>query len=312
MFCSSIVFFFYRCKDCDDFVANMTRIHVFPGEGSQKVGMGKELFERFPEQVAVADAELGYSVLTLCLRDPLNQLNQMQFAQPALFVVNALTFLNHLFETGKLPGLIAGHGLGEYNALFAAGVFDFQTGVRLVKHRANLLARAPGGGMAAVVGLIPDQIREALAAAGLNSIDIARLNSRSETVISGPEKDLETSRMVLERAGAQAFERLLVSIAFHSRYLSEAEHDFGVFLASFLFAEPRIPVISNVTARLYDSSQIKQLLARQITQPVRWTESIEWLLQQPEAEFTEMGPGSVLTELIRRIKLENQALPARR
>lgn len=115
--CSSTVFFFTRCVDCDDFTSNMTRIYVFPGEGSQKVGMGKELFERFPEQVAIADAELGYSVLNLCLRDPLNQLNQMLFAQPSLFVVNALTFLNHLFETGKLPGLVAGHGLGEYNAL---------------------------------------------------------------------------------------------------------------------------------------------------------------------------------------------------
>ena len=227
-------------------------------------------------------------------------------------MVNALTFLNHLSETGKLPVFVAGHSLGEYNALFAAGVFDFRTGVRLVKQRAVLMARASGGGMAAVVGLIPEQIRQALAAAGLNSIDIANLNSRTQTVISGPEKDLGTSQTILEQAGAQLFKRLPVSAAFHSRYMAEAEQDFGAFLESFVFAEPRIPVVSNVTARLHESSQIKQMLARQITQPVRWTESIQWLLQQPDAEFLELGPGNVLAGLIRRIKMETPALPAAR
>lgn len=295
-----------------DGLEHVTRIYVFPGQGSQKVGMGEGLFDRFPEQIAIADAELGYSLPNLCLRDPSNQLNQTLFTQPALFVVNALTFLNHLSESGKLPVFVAGHSLGEYNALFAAGVFDFRTGVRLVKQRAVLMARASGGGMAAVVGLIPEQIRQALAAAGLNSIDIANLNSRTQTVISGPEKDLGTSQTILEQAGAQLFKRLPVSAAFHSRYMAEAEQDFGAFLESFVFAEPRIPVVSNVTARLHEPSQIQKMLARQITQPVRWTESIQWLLQQPDAEFLELGPGNVLAGLIRRIKMETPALPAAR
>jgi trans-AT polyketide synthase, acyltransferase and oxidoreductase domains len=270
--------------------------------------MGAELFERFPEQVRIADAEVGYSVVDLCLRDPSNRLNQTLFTQPALYVVNALSLLNHLLETGKLPRFVAGHSLGEYSALFAAGVFDFQTGVRLVKKRADLMARASGGAMMAVIGLTPNQIQQALATAGLNSIDIANLNSPSQTVISGPENDLETSQTILERAGAQLCKRLAVSAAFHSRYMTEAEQNFGTFLESFGFAEPRIPVVSNVTARPHESSQIKQMLARQITRPVRWTESIQWLLQQPEAEFLELGPGNVLAGLIRRIKMETPAL----
>ena len=274
--------------------------------------MGEELFDRFPAQVAIANAELGYSIPDLCLRDPSNQLNQTLFTQPALFVVNVLSFLNHLFETGKLPRFVAGHSLGEYNALFAAGVFDFQTGVRLVKQRAILMARASGGGMAAVVGLTADQIRQALAATGLNSIDLANLNSPSQTVISGPEKDLQSSQITLEKAGAQLFKRLPVSAAFHSRYMAEAEYHFGAFLQPFAFAEPRIPVVSNVTARLHDPSQIKQMLTRQITQPVRWSESIQWLLQQPDPEFLELGPGNVLTGLVRRIKMETPPLPPAR
>lgn len=271
--------------------------------------MGEKLFDLFPEQVAIADAELGYSVPDLCLRDPRNQLNLTQFTQPTLFVVNALTFLNHLCETGKLPELVAGHGLGEYNALFAAGVFDFQTGVGLVKQRANLMARPYVGGMAVVVGLVPEQIQQALGAAGLKSIDIASLNSCNQTVISGPEHDLEFSRTTLEQAGAQRFERLPVSGAFHSRYMVEAKRDFGEFLESVLFSEPRIPVISNVTAQLHDSLQIKQMLTRQITDPVRWTESIQWLLGQPDPEFLELGPGDLLTRLIHQIKTETQVLP---
>ena len=282
----------------------MTRIYLFPGQGSQKVGMGADLFFRFPEQVAIADSELGYSVADLCLRDASNQINQTQFTQPTLFVVNALIFLNHLVETGKLPQFVAGHSLGEYNALFAAGVFDFHTGVKLVKQRANLMSRAVGGGMAAVIGLTPDQIRRALDASGLSSLDVANLNSPSQSVISGPEKDLETSQAVLELAGAQLWKRLPVSAAFHSRYMTEVEREFEAFLELFEFAESRIPVLSNVTAQLHGHSNIKKMLARQITQPVRWTESMQWLLGQPEPDFLELGPGTVLTGLLRRIKME--------
>ena len=144
----------------------MTRIYLFPGQGSQKVGMGEGLFLRFPAQVAEADAILGYSIAELCLSDPSKQLNLTAFTQPALFVVNALSFLDRLVLTGELPDFVAGHSLGEYNALFAAGVIDFSTGVSVVRERARLMARESGGAMAAVIGLTADQIRQVDIAGG--------------------------------------------------------------------------------------------------------------------------------------------------
>ncbi|HEY0789421.1 MAG TPA: ACP S-malonyltransferase [Chthoniobacterales bacterium] len=285
-----------------------TRIYVFPGQGSQKVGMGAELFGRFTELVATADAELGYSIEELCLRDSSSRLNQTQFTQPALFVVNALSYLNHLLETGRLPRFVAGHSLGEYNALFAAGVFDFRTGIRLVQRRAHLMAKASGGGMAAVIGLSVDQIHRACGLAGVTGIDIANLNSPNQVVISGPEPDLAAVQPDLERAGAQLIRRLPVSAAFHSRYMAEAGRVFQGFLEGVTFHEPRIPVISNVTARPYQLAETKEVLARQITHAVRWVESVQWLLLQPEPDFLELGPGNVLTGLIRRIKTEGNRL----
>ena len=219
------------------------------------MGMGEGLFERFPEQVAIADAELGYSIEELCLRDPNQQLNQTQYTQPALFVVSALTYLARLADTGEQPDAVAGHSLGEYTALFAAGVFDFATGIKLVKQRAHLMSQASGGAMAAVIGLSVGQIRAALENAGVTSIDVANYNSLAQTVISGPEADIVASQAVFEGAGAKMFVRLPVSAAFHSRYMAEAEKEFARFLEGFEFAEPKVPVYSNVTAAPHQRSE---------------------------------------------------------
>jgi len=280
----------------------MSKIFLFPGQGSQEKGMGAGLFEEFPEETAAADRLLGYSIQELCLEDPDRFLAQTQFTQPALYVVNGLTYMKRVKETGEAPDFVAGHSLGEYNALLAAGVFDFRTGLQLVQKRGELMSQATGGGMAAVVGLTAERIRGVLDQASFSSVDVANLNTPDQTVISGQERDIQAVKSVFEEAGARRFIPLKVSGAFHSRYMETARAAFERFLADFDFPLPQIPVISNLHARPYLPNQTQGNLCGQITHPVRWTESIQYLLQQPDPIFEELGPGKVLTRLTRKIQ----------
>ena len=168
----------------------MSQVFVFPGQGSQKLGMGAELFSEFKDLVAEADSILGYSLEELCIEGPIERLSQTQFTQPALFAVNAMTYLKHLEETGQQAVCTAGHSLGEYNALYAAGVFDFTTGLKLVQKRGEIMSKVEGGGMAAVLGMDPDIIQKTLDDSGFSSIDIANLNSPKQTVLSGMKEDV--------------------------------------------------------------------------------------------------------------------------
>ncbi|HSP81905.1 MAG TPA: acyltransferase domain-containing protein, partial [Myxococcaceae bacterium] len=161
---------------------------VFPGQGSQKLGMGRELFERHSALVERAEAVLGYSLREVCEDE---RLHQTQYTQPALFVVNALHWLEWREREGREPDGAAGHSLGEYDALFAAGAFDFETGVRLVRKRGELMGQARDGGMAAVIGLAPERTREVLARLGVDSLDVANDNAPTQHVLSGPKPDLE-------------------------------------------------------------------------------------------------------------------------
>jgi malonyl CoA-acyl carrier protein transacylase len=275
--------------------------YLFPGQGSQQVGMGKDLFGSFPRELAAAQAVLGWSIEELCLRDsPPGALQNTAYTQPALFVVSALTYLKKLQETGRPPDFAAGHSLGEYSALFAAGVFDFQTGLQLVQRRGALMARVSGGAMAAVIGMPPDRIAAVLAAERLEGVDIANLNSPDQTVISLVKADLDRVQPALVRGGARAVIPLNVSGAFHSRYMADARREFEAFLQPYSFAEPRFPVVSNVEARPYRHGDAKRLLAGQITSPVRWSDTIHYLLAQPGIAFEEIGPGAVLTGLLKK------------
>ena len=162
--------------------------YVFPGQGSQARGMGKDLFSAFPNEINAANQILGYPIDKLCLEDSQDQLNKTNYTQPALYVVNALSFLKKMQETGTKPDYVAGHSLGEYNALFAAGVFDFETGLRLVQKRGELMSQANGGGMAATVGLKHDNIETLLQKGNLETVSIANYNSYTQIVISGPKE----------------------------------------------------------------------------------------------------------------------------
>jgi len=282
----------------------LTRIYVFPGQGSQHKGMGMDLFERYPDLVRQAETQLGYSLATLCLEDPHDRLTQTEFLQPALYVVSALTYLQKCETEKTAPDYVAGHSLGEYAALFAAGCFDFLTGVKLVQMRGLLMSKVSGKGMAAVIGLPPVKIREVLQSSSKGTIDIANYNSYNQTVIAGPVEDIAGVKSALESAGARAVIPLNVSAPFHSRYMRDAQRQLETFLAGFSFSDPKIPVISNYRALPYEAGRARETLAEQVANPVRWLETVLYLLRLPDPAFEEIGPGTVLARLIAQIQKE--------
>lgn len=276
--------------------------YVFPGQGAQKKGMGEGLFEKYPKIIEIADQILGYSIEELCSENPSNQLRQTQFTQPALYTVNVLTYLDKLDNGAPQPDFVAGHSLGEYCALFAAGAFDFATGLKLVQKRGTLMAQAKDGGMAAIIGLSEWEIENTLRFNDFQTIDIANINSPSQVVISGSKQDIEAAQDAFE--GRARYIVLNVGGAFHSRLMMDAWRQFGQYMQQFVFSDIKIPVISNVQARPYMDENIHQLLTDQITHPVKWSASIQYLLERDVHEFIEVGPGNILSKLIATIENE--------
>lgn len=290
---------------------------VFPGQGSQKRGMGQGLFDEVCEFAAVekdVDTILGYSLRKLCLEDSDNRLKETQFTQPSLYIVNALHYYKAVSE-GERPAYVAGHSLGEYNALLAAGVFDFLSGLRIVKKRGELMSKARNGGMGAVIGLSAGTVERLIQENGLTNIDVANFNSPSQVVLSGPVEDIKHAGPIFEKGGARMYMPLQVSAAFHSRYMADAAKEFADFLSPMFFAAPQIPVIANATAEPYPShnasESIKSLLVKQITHSVQWMQSIRFISSQGIQQFREIGPGNVLTRLVQQIQQENrECVPA--
>lgn len=277
---------------------NMKTI-LFPGQGAQFKGMGKELFGTYPKQTEKASEILGYSIEELCLEDPNKQLALTQFTQPALYVVNALNYLKKQEEEPGTVDFFIGHSLGEYNALLAAGAFDFETGLKLVQKRGKLMGKASGGGMAAVLGVKADDIKTVLDDNALTDIDLANYNMSTQTVISGTTESIKNAQKIFREKKMRCIP-LNVSAAFHSRYMRDAQKEFAEFLKQFKFSGLKTPVIANATARPYDDSKLTTTLSDQIASSVLWTESIRYLMGRGEMEFVEIG-SAILTKMVTEI-----------
>lgn len=290
------------------------RAFLFPGQGAQRLGMGEALFAAFPDLTRQADAILGYDIALLCRDGPLEKLGQTQFTQPALYVVNALNHLRHVEDTGERPDFLLGHSVSEYVALFAAGVLDFATGLSLVARRGALMAEARGGGMAAVIGLEAEAIEDIIRREGLADIHPANFNTPRQVVVSGRRDAIVPAEARFLAAGASHYVVLPVSGAFHTPFMAEAQRQFGADIAAATFAPQRVPVISNVTARPHVDADIRARMVEQITAPVRWSESLRYLLAKGVsfADTVEIGPEGppVVRPMFRRTESEAGPLDA--
>ncbi len=272
--------------------------YVFPGQGSQRPGMGAGLFEKFPRLTAMADQILGYSIERLCLESEPMKLAQTEYTQPAIYVVSCLDYLRKVSETGRRPDFIAGHSLGEYAALFAAGAYDFITGLKLVQARSRATRNAPDGGMAAVIGMAQAAAQRLIdESPELDGLDIANDNSPIQLVLSGPGRAIAAAEAAFERAGAK-FIPLPITGPFHSRHMHRARMEFEAAIARFRFHQPLVPVIANSDVRPLDANRIAAHLGRQITHGVRWTETVRYLLSEGVTEFCEIGGTEILGKLV--------------
>jgi [acyl-carrier-protein] S-malonyltransferase len=291
-------------------VSEETRIGLlFPGQGSQAVGMGRDLVERFPEareSFAEADEALGFALSRLCWEGPEEELTLTRSAQPALLVHSAAVW-RVLERAGVRPVAAAGHSLGELSAYFAAGSLGFADAVRTVRRRGELMfesGQARPGTMAAVLGL-DDAVVEGVCreASSEESVVVpANFNTPGQVVISGDVEAVERASALLVSAGARKVTGLNVSGAFHSPLMAPAEAGFDEHLRTLELRDPAFPVVSNVTANpVAEATEAGLLLVRQLTSPVRWADSVRTLLQLGVTHFLEVGPGKVLTGMLKRI-----------
>lgn len=299
--------------------------YLFPGQGSQYVGMGSDL-STFPSAQAVfaqADHILGFALSSsnigstktlsqLCFQGPSETLNDTLNTQPAILVtsVAALRVLEEQRQEQGLdePAYVAGHSMGEFSALVACGALSFEDGLRLVRERGRLMKQADEqspGGMAAVLGLERESLGAICARAREQSgeyVGVANDNCPGQIVISGASDALELAMKLAREQKAKRVIRLAVSIAAHSPLMTEAAAEFRRALDATEFREPAIPLVANATAGpLTDPDGIRDALGRQLTSPVRWSESVRWMIEQGVTRFVEVGPKEVLTGLLRRI-----------
>jgi len=279
---------------------------IFPGQGSQKVGMGQTFLEKDPTNNDLfehADQILNFSLSKMIAEGPDSQLTKTSIAQPALLLVSTM-IQQELLREGIEPSVVAGHSLGEYSALVAAGALSLDDALTLVHERGKLMEEADpagDGSMAAVLGLKKETISEKLAKVD-HIVDLANLNCPGQIVISGSKLGIEQVTPILKDAGAKRIIPLNVSGPFHSRLMKPAAESYRDILAEVNFSSLTVPIYSNVTAqKINEHSEIKELLIQQLYSPVRFEEIIEQLLQENLDAIVEVGSGKVLSGLVKRV-----------
>ncbi len=280
---------------------------LFPGQGSQHTGMGLEMAEAFPaarEVFRIADEVLGFALSELCWNGPEEELRQTVNAQPAILVHSLAVWAVARHDLAGRVRFAAGHSLGEFSAYAAAGALDFADAVRLVRRRGELMAAVRAGSMSAIVGLEPEAVEDICenVAAESGIVVAANFNSPGQIVISGETAAVERAGELAKAAGARMVKPLAVSGAFHSPLMAEAEAGLRAELDQVSLRDPAFPVISNVTAEpVGEAATARRTLIEQLTSPVRWTQSVLRIAQGGVDRFVELGPGRVLTGLLKRI-----------
>ncbi|HIE0429854.1 TPA: ACP S-malonyltransferase [Serratia marcescens] len=282
---------------------------VFPGQGSQAVGMLAESAAQFPiveETFGEASSALGYDLWQLVQQGPAEELNKTWQTQPALLAASVAIFRVWQQQGGKAPALMAGHSLGEYSALVCAGVLDFKAAIRLVELRGKLMQEAVPegtGAMYAIIGLGNDAIAKACEESAQGQVvSPVNFNSPGQVVIAGNKEAVERAGAACKAAGAKRALPLPVSVPSHCALMKPAADKLAVALKDITFNAPQVPVVNNVDVRTEnDPEAIRSALVRQLYSPVRWTESVEFIAAQGVTSLLEVGPGKVLTGLTKRI-----------
>ncbi len=285
-------------------------VFLFPGQGSQKLGMGAELLKHEPDHLehylAHAEAISGIPIHRYCLAGPIESLTRTDVAQPAIFSVS-LALTDAARARGLRPALVAGHSLGEYTAAVAARALSVEDGIELVCLRGRLMAEIQSerpGAMAAVIGL-EAEILETLCAEASEAgvVGLANLNSSTQIVVSGEEKAVERLMQLAEEAGAARVVRLQVGAAFHSELMEPVQAEMARAAEGVAWSDPQVPIAVNATGRIVSTAEeVREALIAQIASPVRWVDCVHSLVEAGGESFLELGPGRVLGGLTRQIQ----------